>query len=223
MEKSKYDVMEEEQRRSAMLLLMIVGRAYTSYQKLKKNKIDRSRFDDTFYTTLDRGLPHVKMMAHIGYENSIDLEKVDKEVLYKYMKDNGLEKEEFIRNYRNNINTYAKIILAFDIIEEENINIYRVLNLENLRGLLKGNLSGIKNILVESGYKLEDSNKSLLDKIIKEDFDLNELDTLEKSRLNKNHYDFMSTNIKGISKKSTYKQVYVFAKKIGSKKSVVDL
>lgn len=223
MEKSKYDLMEEESRRSTMLLLMIVGKAYASYQKLKKNKIDRDRFNDTFYSTVDKGLPHVKMMAHIGYENSLDLEKVDKEVLYKYMIDNGLKREEFIKNYKNNINTYAKIILAFDIIEEENINIYKVLNLENLRGLIKGNLSGINNILIENGYRLEDKNRTLLDKIISDNFDLNDLDDSEKARLNSNHREFMNQNIKGMSKKSTYNQVYGFAKKLGSKKSVVDL
>ena len=223
MEKSKYDLMEEESRRSTMLLLMIVGKAYASYQKLKKNKIDRDRFNDTFYSTVDKGLPHVKMMAHIGYENSLDLEKVDKEVLYKYMIDNGLKREEFIKNYKNNINTYAKIILAFDIIEEENINIYKVLNLENLRGLIKGNLSGINNILIENGYRLEDKNRTLLDKIISDNFDLNDLDDSEKARLNSNHREFMNQNIKGMSKKSTYNQVCGFAKKLGSKKSVVDL
>ena len=62
-----------------------------------------------------------------------------------------------------------------------------------------------------------------MDKIISDDFDLSGLSDLEKSRLNNNHCDFMKKNIeKEYKTDSTHKEVYKFAKSLGSKRIVID-
>ena len=177
-----------------------------------------------FVQAIGKGLPNIKAIAHIGYENSKDLENVSEESLYMYMEKNGLSKEEFIRNYVHNTSTYIKIIMAFSIIDKENLNVYRIISPEVLLGIVKGEFKAVKDVIDELGVDISSDSKSLMDKLVRDDFSIKDLDSKEKEILDKDHEVFMIKHINSrITKSTTEDEVLKHAKSIGKKKSVLEI
>ena len=223
-QKSKYDVMASENSMNTGSLLLLVGKIYRSFKSYEKGKIDKDYFNAGFVQAIGKGLPNIKAIAHIGYENSKDLENVSEESLYMYMENNGLSKDEFIRNYDHITSTYIKVIMAFSIIERENLNVYRIISPEVLLGIVKGEFKAVKEVIDNLDVNISDDSKSLMDKLVKDDFSIRDLNKNEKDILDKEHDEFMKKHINSrITKASTQDEVLKHAKSIGKKKSVLEI
>lgn len=223
-QKSKYDVMASENSMNTGSLLLLVGKIYRSFKSYEKGKIDKDYFNAGFVQAIGKGLPNIKAIAHIGYENSKDLENVSEESLYMYMEKNGLSKDEFIRNYDHITSTYIKVIMAFSIIERENLNVYRIISPEVLLGIVKGEFKAVKEVIDNLDVNISDDSRSLMDKLVKDDFSIRDLNKNEKDILDKEHDEFMIKHINSrITKASTQDEVLKHAKSIGKKKSVLEI
>ena len=221
---SKYDVMASENAMNTGSLLLLVGKIYKSFKSYEKGKIDKDYFNSGFVQAIGKGLPNIKSIAHIGYENCKDLENVSEESLYMYMENNGLSKEEFDRNYDHIISTYIKVILAFFIIDRENLNVYHIISPKVLLGIVKGEFKGVKAVIDELDVNISDSSRSLMDKLVKDDFSIKDLNDEEKTILDKEHNEYMVKHINSrITKASTQDEVLKHAKSIGKKKSVLEI
>lgn len=223
-QKSKYDVMASENAMNTGSLLLIVGKIYRNFKSYEKGKIDKDYFNAGFVQAVEKGLPNIQSIAHIGYENCRDLENVSEKSLYMYMENNGLSKEEFNRNYDHIISTYIKVILAFSIIDRENLNVYRIISPEVLLGIVKGEFKGVKAVIDELDVDISDSSRSLMDKLVKDDFSIRDLNDEEKDILDREHNEYMVKHINSrITKSSTQDEVLKHAKSIGKKKSVLEI
>lgn len=223
-QKSKYDVMESENSKNTMSLFLVVGKIYKDLKSYEKGKMDKNYFNAGFVDAIRKCLPNVKAIAHIGYENSIDLEKVNADKLYKYMQENGLSREEFTKNYVHIINTYVKVILAFAIIDKECLNVYRIVTPEVLLGLVKGEFKKVKDVIDELDVNVSSDSKILMDKLVKDDFDIKQLTKEEKILLDKEHALYMKKDIlPKVTKKTETLEVVKLAKSIGKKKSVLEI
>ena len=72
-QKSKYDVMASENAMNTGSLLLIVGKIYKNFKSYEKGKIDKDYFNAGFVQAVEKGLPNIQSIAHIGYENCRDL------------------------------------------------------------------------------------------------------------------------------------------------------
>lgn len=222
-QKNKYDVMESETKKHTFNILLLVGRIAKDFKAYEKKK-DNS-FNDKLADVIGKGLPSIKALAHIGYENSVDLANINKEELEVYLRENNLSFENFNRNYKRIINNYVKAILGFMIVESEKIELVKIVTPEILLGLVDGDLSKLKSLLVELNIELSTSNKDLLDKLIMPNFSISYLNDSQKALLDRCHFEYMKKNI--YSKVDTNvkddKKIMKYAKGIGKKKSTLEI
>ena len=222
--KSKYDIIEKESFTSSMNLLFLAGKIAKDMKALKAGKISKPDFDNSFFESVSKGVPSIETIAHIGYENSLDIAKVNKKAIQLYMQKEGLTLEEFQTNYNRMINTYVKIILAFGIIEKENLSVYKVVTPEVLLGLIKGDFSLIKDIINGLGTDVSEESKALMDKLVDTKSKIENLSEEEKKFLTSEHDKFMRKKVLPyIKKDSTDSDVLKFSKSLGNKKSVLEL
>ena len=222
--KSKYDVIEKESFTSSMNLLFLAGKIAKDMKVFKSGKMDENTFRSSFNSAIDKGIPSIKTIAHIGYENSKDVSKVKKEVLYSYMDKEGINRESFRYNYNRMIDTYIKIILAFGIIEKENLDVYKIVTPEVLLELIKGDFSLVKESVNKSGLKVSIESQNLMDKLVNKGTTYSDFSTDERKFLFELHNNYMKENIlPKVKKESTEEQVLKFSKSLGKKKSVLEL
>lgn len=222
--RSKYDIIEKESFSCSMNLLFLAGKIAKDMKALEKGKIDKGTFNDNFNMTIEKGIPSIKTIAHIGYENSKDLSKVKKDILKDYILKEGLTLDEFKSNYNRLVNTYVKIILAFGIIERENLSVYKVITPEVLLGLIKGDFSLIKETINSLSTNVSDESKILMDKLVDKKTKIDDLSQEEKKVLNSAHNRFMREKITPyVKKESSMQEVLKFSKYLGKKKSVLEL
>lgn len=222
--KSKYDVMESINTKSSMSLLLLVGKVYKDLKLYENKKISKQEFDIRFKNNVTSGIPSIKAICHIGYENSKDIENVSEEELYRYMKSEGLTRAEFDSNYMMMINTYVRILLSFNIIDEEKIDIYSIMTPNVLLGLVKGDFSKLKEIIDSVGVSLNHNNKVLFDKLVRKDFDVSMLSSMDIEKLERVHSQYMNKNVNN-KVTGTYDKTKTlkYAKSLGKKKSVFEL
>lgn len=222
--KSKYDVMESISSKSTMSLLFLVGKVAKDLKLYENKKISKVEFENRFNNNLSSGLPNIKAICHIGYENSKDIVDVSEEELYRYMKKEGLTKDQFNANYMMMINTYVRVILAFDIMDKENIDVFSVMSPGVLLGLVKGDFSKLRDKVEEVGVNLSKDNQVLIDKLVSKDFDVSMLTNVEMKELERVHSKYMDRNVNGKVTDSYDKtKALRFAKSLGKKKSVFEL
>lgn len=222
--KSKYDIIEKESFTSSMNLLFLAGKIAKDMKALEAGKISKHDFNNSFFESVNKGVPSIESIAHIGYENSLDIAKLNKKAIQLYMQKDGLTIEEFKTNYDRMINTYVKIILAFGIIERENLSVYKVVTPEVLLGLIKGDFSLIKDTINSLGTNVREESKALMDKLVDKKSKIADLSEEEKKFLTSEHNKFMKSKVLPyIKKDSTDAEVLKFSKYLGKKKSVLEL
>ena len=222
--KSKYDVIEKESFTSSMNLLFLAGKIAKDMKAYKAGKMDEKAFESSFNSAIDKGIPSIKTIAHVGYENSKDISKIKKEVLYSYMAQGGISAERFRYNYNRMIDTYIKIILAFGILEKENLDVYKIVTPEVLLGLIKSDFSLVKEAVDKSGSKISVESKTLMDKLVAKGTTYSDFSVDERKFLSELHNNYMKENIlPKVTKESTEEQVLKFSKSLGKKKSVLEL
>lgn len=222
--KSKYDVMESISSKSTVGLLFLVGKVAKDLKLYENKKISKVEFENRFNNNLSSGLPNIKAICHIGYENSKDIVEVSEEELYRYMKKEGLTKEQFNANYMMMINTYVRVILAFNVMDKEGIDVYSVMSPGVLLSIVKGDFSKLRDKVEEVGVNLSHENQVLIDKLVSKDFDVSMLTNAEMKELEKVHSKYMDRNVNGKVTDSYDKtKALRFAKSLGKKKSVFEL
>ena len=222
-QKSKYDVMESETRKHSLNILLLVGRIVKDYKTYEKSKNDS--FKEKLADVISKGLPSIKALAHIGYENSIDLANIDKNELKIYLMENNLDLDMFNKNYKRITNNYVKVILGFMIVESEKIDIINIVTPDILLGFVDGDLSKLKDLLSELNIDLSLDNAKLLDKVVDPGFTIDKLDSKQKALLNKAHDKYMELLIYSKVNKNINddKKVLKYAKNIGKKKSTLEI
>ena len=222
--KSKYDVMESINTKSSMNLLFLVGKVAKDLKLYENKKISNLEFSNRFNKNVTSGIPCIKAICHVGYENSKDMLSISDVELDKYLKSEGLSLKQFYSNYRMMINTYVRVLMAFNVIEEEKIDIYSIMTPDMLINLMKGDFSGLKDIIEKTGVNLKKENKDLIDRLVKKDFDITMLNKEEISSLEKIHFQYMEMNVNGkVNVDSDKSKVLKYAKSLGKKKSVFEL
>ena len=222
--KSKYDVMGSLNRKSSMNLVFLVAKVVKDLKQYEKRKITKDELNSRFRVVVDKGIPSIKAIANIGYENSKDLLEVDNQELVTYLKKENLSLNEFKKNYMMMINTYVKILLAFGIIEIEKIDIHKIMTPDVMMSLINGDFSKLKIVIDELGINISTSNKSLIDKLIEKDFDFKNLEVKEKELLDNIHSKYMESNVYcDVSVKEDKTEVLKYAKSLGKKKSVLEI
>lgn len=222
--KSKYDVMEKETFSNSMNLLVLVGKVSKDLKSFENGKMAKGDFDNNFKQAISKGLPTIKSMAHIGYENSKDIADVDNGTLVLYMKQSGLSREDFYNNYYERVYNYIKMILAFTIIDREGLDVYRIINPSIVFALVKGEFEKVRDSINGLGVKLSSDSALLMDKLVNKDFDIKDLSDKEKNLLDKEHEKYMIKHIyPHVDTPSTKEEVLKFAKSLGKKKSTFEL
>ena len=106
--KNKYDVMEGINTKSSVSLLFIVGKVYKDLKLYENKKISKAVFEDRFRDALSQGVPSIKAICHVGYENSKDIKSVSEEELYSYIKKSiNLTKSLFVNKNLRYLNSDA--------------------------------------------------------------------------------------------------------------------
>jgi len=220
--RNKYDVMESETVKNTMNLVILVGKLSKDFLYYEKKKVMTKEFEDKFSDAVKKGVPYIRALANIGYENSIDLAGVDRYELFRYMNNNGINSNDFDINYNNAVNTYAKILFGIAIAEKENINITKVITPDTLLGLIKGDFTQLRDTLSESNVHFGSNISELVDKLSKDDFDISNITDDERSLLDEVHNDYMNREIYSKVNKSviTEDQIIKYAKTLGKKKSI---
>lgn len=224
--KGKYDVMEKETFSNSMNLLVLVGKVTKDLNAFDTGKMSKVDFDDSFKQAIGKGLPRIKSMAHIGYENSKDIANIDNDVLVAYMKQAGLSHDDFYNNYYGKINTYVKMILAFNIIDREGLDVYKIITPSIVFALIKGEFENVSNAIDGLGVNLSDDSVILMNKLVDKNFSIKDLNTKEKDILDSEHEKYMKKYIYpcvNIISGRDNGEALRFAKSLGKKKTTFEL
>ena len=222
--KSKYDVMEKETFSNSMNLLILVGKVSKDLKALENGKISETDFDGNFKQAISNGLPTIKSMAHIGYENSKDIDSIDNRVLVTYIKKSGQNYEEFLNNYYERVNSYIKMILAFNIIDKEGLDVYKIITPGVIFFLIKGEFEKVRDAINSLGVKLSDDSVILMDKLVDKDFNIKDLSAKEKDILDVEHEKYMKMHIyPRVNTTGSREDTLKYAKSLGKKRTTFEL
>lgn len=209
--KSKYDIMKKEMKGTTRSVISFTVKMLSLNRKAKKGKIsdEQTRVDGV--TLLEDLFPIMKKALHICYENSKDIETVGMEKVLSYIQDKGINPTQFAYNYNQQRKTTIKGLMAFAVLDRDNIQISSFKDPKTALKILNGD--GFEDIIED--VRVSYDTMSTIKNITKEDFEVSDLSKEENQLLENYHNRYMTQNIyPRVTKKVTpERQVMEMAKK----------
>lgn len=218
LKKGKYNIMSKALKGTYKNTISMIFKIYSIQSKYENKKIDSDSFDFEMAKIINEMYPTALAVAHIGYENNKDLQKIDKTKLYSYLESKKIGAAEFSHNYARRLTTSIKILLFFAILDKENISLPNLNDPELAVKLLEG--QGIDE-LYESVFDQSLECQNMIFNVFSDDFNINDLTIEQKSLLDSYHENYMNKNIypKVTDHQLKEKTIMGFAKSLGKPKT----
>ena len=108
LKKTKYDILYKEAKAANKGTLKLIISAISVSVKLESDEYSEEEKELLLGDLLRKCLPLVKIISHIGYENSKDLKNLNENSLNDYLESKNISKEEFLKRIINKCNEYKK-------------------------------------------------------------------------------------------------------------------
>ena len=219
-EGTKYDIITLEEGRLALDFFRLSSNLTSLSMMLDKKEVDPDILMDKLCGVLVESLTNLKEIAHLAYENAKDLYGVDGTIVYKYLKENNLNPDNFPTYYSECIDSHARHLLLHMIAEEEGIDFSRAKDPRICKDLTNSNANGLFMIMDKPVTELNPDNFKLMHKMTKPNFSITELTQQEIDRLNNYHEEYMKKNIypRVNSSSISDEEILKHAKSIGVKR-----
>lgn len=188
---SKYDIMENEEKISSMAVVDLLVDIHEIIKKYESNEVDSFECSEEIKTLIGDAFSNFKLIAHLGYENARDLFRLDMKTISLSVKKDGVNLTSFSTNYEKVINRYAKTLLIFCILEEEDIDIKSLCDISTFNSLINGNTIELFNYFRNNDVIISEENKKVLDKFLDEKFVVSGLTTSQVKKLNDYHDSYV--------------------------------
>ena len=111
--KTKYDILNKEMRLASKNIISLVFQSLPLIRKMESDKYSEEEKSEILGKLLQKLLPSLKVVSHIGYENSKDIKSIDEDTLNEYLKSRRINKETFKENYDKKQSEYVAIFAFF--------------------------------------------------------------------------------------------------------------
>lgn len=184
---SKYDIMENEEKISSMAVIDLMIDIQELIKKYESDEIDCFECNDEIKSLIGDAFSNFKLIAHLGYENAKDLFRLDMKTISSSVKRDGINLTSFANNYEKVINRYAKTLLIFCVLEEEDIDVKNICDITTFNALINGNTTELFNCFRNNYIEISEDNKRLLDKFNDDKFIVSDLSFTQIQKLNDYH------------------------------------
>lgn len=188
---SKYDIMENEEKISSMAVVDLLIDIHELIKKVESDEIDSFECQDEITSLIGNAFSNFKLIAHLGYENAKDLFRIDMKSISSSVKMDGVSLSSFSKSYEKVINRYAKTLLIFCVLDEEEIDVKDMCDLTTFNSLINGNTTELFNYFKSKDILISRENERLLLKFNDDKFVVSNLDPLEIKKLNDYHDNFV--------------------------------
>lgn len=217
--KSKYDVMKKEVEGSGLCIISLMVKLFRLNNKLKKGTISEEQINMEIMTMLENVLPLIQKVSHVGYENSKDIETVDKQKLSEYIQKKGINPTQFINNYTETKKKMTKTLMVFALFDRDNVQFPKLKSPEMALKILNG--EGVENIMVDTLDSLSGETRDTFSNIFNYDFELSDLSEEDVQLLENYHNRYMIKNIypKVTKQVTSETEIIKMSKSLGKKSS----
>lgn len=215
--KDKYDILEKQLLGLIKIIIIYFFKEMPFILKMMMDKVEKEEIDVEFLKTINFMLPVVGKVAHYVYETNKDIDNIDKEKLFDYLKTEGINIAEFSSNYLERVVFFTKILLILSIIEKEKIKIPNPIDKEVLSKIHNG--AEASELFFEAFENATNNDENILEIINEKNYNLNEITESQKQLINNYHNRYMNNQIypKVTKEIEDEKRIMLLAKKIGSK------
>ena len=190
-DKSKYDIMENEEKNSSMAVIELMADIHELIKKLESSQITSYECDEEIKSLIGNAFSNFKLIAHLGYENAKDLFALDMKSIFSSVKKDGISLNSFAINYEKVINKYAKTLLIFCVLEEEELDVKEIYDLTIFNSVINGNTIGLFEYFRSNDILLSTENRELLSKFSEDSFVVSSLTSTQIKKLNDYHDNFV--------------------------------
>lgn len=190
-DRSKYDIMENEEKISSMAVVDLLIDIHELIKKLEADEINSYECDEEIKSLISNAFSNFKLIAHLGYENAKDLFRIDMKSISSSVRSDGITVSSFANNYEKVINRYAKTLLIFCVLEEEEIDVKDICDMTTFNSLINGNTIELFEYFNRNDIIISDSNKTLLSRFNEDSFVVSSLDSSQIKKLNDYHDSFV--------------------------------
>ena len=190
-DRSKYDIMESEEKTSSMAVVDLLVYIHSLIKKLENDEITSYECDEEIKTLISNACFNFKLIAHLGYENAKDLFRVDMKSISSSVRSDGITVSSFATNYEKVINRYAKTLLIFCVLDEEEIDVKDICDISTFNSLINGNTIELLEYFNHNDIILSNDNKELLTRFNEDNFVVSSLSSSQIKRLNDYHDSFV--------------------------------
>lgn len=206
--KTKYDILNKEMRLASKNILSLVFQSLPLIRKMESDKYSEEEKSEILGKLLQKLLPSLKVVSHIGYENSKDIKSIDEDTLNEYLKSRRINKETFKENYNKKQSEYVAILAFLSVLEKEKINVSSISNPLAILEVLDGNIDDdLLNSFSNS------SSYNLLEEAFDDNFTIANMSDELKNLVEDYHNTYMNNIIlTRVSEETTQKQILKIAK-----------
>ena len=206
--KTKYDILNKEMRLASKNILSIVFQSLPLIRKMESDKYSEEEKSEILGKLLQKLLPSLKVVSHIGYENAKDIKSIDVDTLNEYLKSRRISKETFKENYDKKQSEYVAILAFLSVLEKEKINVSSISNPLAILEVLDGNIDDdLLNSFSNS------SSYNLLEEAFDDNFTIANMSDELKNLVEDYHNTYMNNIIlTRVSEETTQKQILKIAK-----------
>ncbi len=190
-DRSKYDIMENEEKISSMAVVDLLIDIHDLIKRLEANEINSYECDEEIKSLISNAYFNFKLIAHLGYENAKDLFRIDMKTISSSVRSDGVTVSSFANNYEKVINRYAKTLLIFCVLEEEEVDVKDICDISTFNSLINGNTIELFEYFNCNDIIISDDNKALLSRFNEDSFVVSSLTPLQIKKLNDYHDSFV--------------------------------
>ena len=188
--KTKYDILNKELKAVNKNILSLAFTAITLSAKLESDAYTEEEKEEMMAKMAKKFLPFVKILSHIGYENSRDLKSIDEQTINDYLKSKRISKEDFLKGYEAKQAELIAILALFAVADKEGIDILTLENPLSFIDWFNGDLDEFDI------YELENSTYyPLLEEVFDEEFKPSNMSEELKTLIDDYHTNYMESII----------------------------
>lgn len=190
-DRTKYDIMENEEKIASAAMIDLLVDIHEQMKKFENSDISSFECNNEITKLISNAFSNFKVMAHIGYENAKDIYSLDMSIIKSSFNKDRNSLNSFSSNYEKVINKYAKTLLIFCILDDEDIDIKSVSDMLAFNSIIMGNTKGLLVFLASNGKSLSEENCELAARLVDERFVVTDLNSSQIKKLNDYHDRFV--------------------------------
>ena len=190
-DRSKYDIIENEEKTSSMAVVDLLVDIHSLIRRLEADEITSYECDEEIKNLISNACFNFKLIAHLGYENAKDLFRIDMKSISSSVRSDGVTVSSFATNYEKVINRYAKTLLIFCVLDEEDIDVKDICDISTFNSLINGNTIELFEYFNSRDIIISEESKSLLARFNEDSFVVSSLSSSQIKKLNDYHDNFV--------------------------------